>query len=391
MTLKRKTTDDEIKHLSAFARIGILGGTFDPVHYGHLSAAECIRVELNLGVTVFMPAGTPAFKSGREGSAEHRYVMTGLACAPNPHFYCSSAEISREGTTYTIDTIRMFKSKLPETSRLFFIIGADAFMSIEKWYDHETLMKTVSFAVAARPGTDTGKLKDFIGTVKKKYGAKVKLAKTPALDISSSDIRARAEKGQSIRYLLPDEVLEYIQKNNLYKPSKPINEIKQALKTNLSGKRYSHSLSVAEESKRLASIHGLDTEKAYLAGLLHDCARNLKDVRIMSHASVGAKVARNEYSVADEDILNAICYHTTGRPGMSLLEKIVFVADFIEPGRIEREISETARRYAEFDIDAAVIEVLDKKIGYSGNAAHPISNKARDYLIYNIYKNTEDY
>lgn len=365
--------------IEGYSRLGLMGGTFDPIHYGHLAAAECVRAELMLDIVVFMPAGIPAFKQGESTDGRHRYEMTNLACMPNKNFFCSQMEILREGTTYTVDTVRELKAAAG-SAKLFFIIGADAFANIEKWHDYKSLIKLTTFAVVNRPGAE----------LKKKHGIKAKYIEIPALDISSTEIRKRAAKGGSLRYLTPDSVAEYIKEHNLYKLPLSVKEIQTKLKRMIPGKRYNHSLSVAEEAKRLAILHGADSDKAYLAGLLHDCAKSPGGGDALTHGANGAKVTRAEFCITDEDLLNAIKYHTTGRPGMSLLEKIIFVADSIEPARAKYYDIKTAKINAEYDIDAAVIEVLARKIEGAGENAHPISIKAREFMVYHIYKNTTD-
>jgi nicotinate-nucleotide adenylyltransferase len=233
----------------------------------------------------------------------------------------------------------------------------------------------------------------------------------PELDISSSVIRQRAAKGQTIRYLTPDAVADYIEAHGLYSPVSHISakEIKNRLKRSLPEKRYSHTLSVADEARRLAAIHGANGDKAYLAGLLHDAAKGLSDAKLLEkavkygialdpytrahpgiiHGMVAAETAKADYGVSDEDVLNAVRYHTTGRPGMSLLEKIVFTADYIEPGRAAHSGLVQARECADHDLDAAVICALTATIERFGAGLHPISRQARDYLIYHFDK--EDY
>jgi len=389
-----------------------MGGTFDPIHYGHLAAAEHVRDELGLDTVLFIPSGTPAFKEKQKASAApHRFAMTALAIGDNARFHISGIEMERKGKSYTVDTLREIASKLPPKTKLYFIIGADAFMHINKWKQRDELFKLTHFAVTSRPGTCARDAQVMAKHLKEESKARIKMLEIPGLDISSSDIRNRVAYGWSIRYLVPGPVAAYIKEHKLYLREIPVKDIKMELEKRLSKKRYAHALSVAEEAKRLAGIHGADADRAYLAGLLHDAAKGMDDADLLKtaelfkipldgymletpglvHSHVGAGIAAVKYNVADADVLNAIKYHTTGRPAMSLLEKIVFTADFTEPSRSALEGVKAAREYAEYDIDAAVIEALDRKMRAAGDAAHPLSRDAREYMTYHLHPDTEDY
>jgi nicotinate-nucleotide adenylyltransferase len=400
----------DISRLKDAKSIGLIGGAFDPIHYGHLAMAERVRVLLSLDAVVFQPSGIPPFKRQEASKAEARLAMTRLACADNPHFHVSEAEILREGTSYTIDTLRLFASALPK-AKTTLVLGADAFMGVLKWHKYRELLALAKFTVAARPGTDNEKLREFSLHLKKKYGAKVKLVPIPLLDISSTEIRALCARGESVKYLLPDSVSGYIKENALYSRRLSVEEMKKTLKDILPERRFAHSLSTAETAVNLARIHGADEEKAYIAGLLHDCARvthvsgermvkmaksrglhldeHQKKSPVLIHAPLGAIFAKADFFVTDDDILNAIKHHTTGRPGMNLLEKIVFTADHTEPLRGNDEHLEAARTCAKFDLNAAVLDILCKKLEHH-DTAHPDGIKAREYILNNLLHENDD-
>lgn len=190
-------------------RIGVMGGTFDPVHHGHLVAASEAAAEFRLTRVVFVPTGQPVFKRGQTVSpAEHRYLMTVIATASNPRFTVSRADIDRDVPTYTIDTLRDLGSEYPG-AELFFITGADAMGEILAWKDATALFELAHFVGVTRPGHTLHAR----GLPK----GDVSLLEVPALAISSTDIRRRAAAGSPIWYLVPDGVVQYIAKYGLYR------------------------------------------------------------------------------------------------------------------------------------------------------------------------------
>ncbi|WP_306792813.1 nicotinate-nucleotide adenylyltransferase [Collinsella ureilytica] len=197
-------------------RLGIMGGTFDPIHYGHLVTAEEARDALDLDLVVFMPAGSPAFKAPeRVTSAEDRYAMTLLATSANPAFDASRFEIERAGTTYTVDTLRALRAHYPSNVKLFFITGADAILEILSWRDAHALASLTTFIAATRPGYDMARAAEVVQS--SGIGFDVRYIEIPALSISSTDIRRRVAEGKSIRYLTATSVIGFIKKNGLYR------------------------------------------------------------------------------------------------------------------------------------------------------------------------------
>ena len=197
-------------------KIAIMGGTFDPIHYGHLVTAEAVMHEYQIDKILFIPSGQPPHKSGNQvTSAEQRYLMTLLATETNPRFFTSRIEIDREGYTYTIDTIRELKTIYPE-SEIYFITGADAFSQILTWKNPELLLSSCHFVVATRPGYSRTKSAPQIEAIMKEHADTLHYLEVPALAISSSEIRKRVQEGRPIKYLLPETVENYIAKHNLY-------------------------------------------------------------------------------------------------------------------------------------------------------------------------------
>ncbi|MBE5024721.1 nicotinate-nucleotide adenylyltransferase [Olsenella sp. DSM 107455] len=196
-------------------RLGIMGGTFDPIHNGHLVAAEQAFDDLRLDLVVFMPAGRPAFKlDKRVTSGEERFAMTLLATADNPHFVASRFEIDREGVTYTADTLRLLRELYPDNVEFYFITGADAITEIVSWRDAADIARLAHLVAATRPGYDLDRAWDAIAASGLEFD--VTYLSVPALAISSSYLRERVEAGQSLRYLTPDQVTGYLHKHGLY-------------------------------------------------------------------------------------------------------------------------------------------------------------------------------
>jgi len=191
-------------------RIGIMGGTFDPIHHGHLVAASEVRSRYGLDLVLFVPTGQPWQKERREVSpAEDRYLMTVIATAANPDFAVSRSDIDRPGPTYTVDTLRALRAAFGADTQLFFITGADALTQILTWHDVDALFDLAHFIGCTRPGHS-------LSAVGLPEG-RVTLLEIPALSISSTDCRERVAAGEPIWYLVPDGVVQYVAKRGLYR------------------------------------------------------------------------------------------------------------------------------------------------------------------------------
>jgi nicotinate-nucleotide adenylyltransferase len=188
-------------------RIGVMGGTFDPIHHGHLAAASEVQSKFDLDEVVFVPTGHPWMKSA-VSQAEHRYLMTAIATASNPRFTVSRVDIDREGPTYTIDTLRDLRKQRPDAD-LFFISGADAVAQILDWKDNGELWSLAHFVAVSRPGHAL--------SIRGLPEQGVSSLEVPALAISSTDCRQRVDRGFPVWYLVPDGVVQYISKHHLYR------------------------------------------------------------------------------------------------------------------------------------------------------------------------------
>lgn len=194
-----------------------MGGTFNPIHYGHLILCEYIREDLNLDKIIFIPTGNPPHKkSSSLPSGAVRKEMTLIGTKSNPYFQVSSIETDRKGISYTIDTLREIKEIYPQ-DEIYFIIGADSLFDLQKWKDYKEIIKTASIIVVNRPGFDNSLIEDKIKEYIELYGGNIVSIDSPLINISSTDIRNRVKSGKSIKYLLPEEIEDYIQSKDLYK------------------------------------------------------------------------------------------------------------------------------------------------------------------------------
>ena len=198
--------------------IAIMGGTFDPIHYGHLVTAEAVKCKYNIDKILFIPSGKPPHKDNNKIlNQEDRYMMSSLATNSNENFYVSRMEIDRVGVSYTIDTINELYEIYGNNAKIYFITGADAFNEIvTTWKNAEQLFEKCTFIAATRPEYNKDELLESMNKIKKMYQANFHFIEVPALSISSTDIRNRVKNGKPIKYLVPETVENYIYKCNIY-------------------------------------------------------------------------------------------------------------------------------------------------------------------------------
>lgn len=203
-------TEDNARDL----RVAVMGGTFDPIHHGHLFAAEEVAARFGLPQVLFMPCRQPPHKDPAEVSPpDVRYEMTALAVADNPRFCASRLELQREGPSYTIDTLRALRRQMGPALEIFFITGADAVLEIMTWREAEAVLAECRLVAIHRPGYDLARIEQVLGPER---AAKIEPLALRTLDISSTDIRRRVAEGRSVRYLVPEAVREYIEARGLY-------------------------------------------------------------------------------------------------------------------------------------------------------------------------------
>ena len=198
-----------------YKKIGIMGGTFDPVHMGHLVVANEVLNIYSLDEIIFIPAGNPPHKRGTIASSRDRYLMTEMATLSNGKFKVSDIEVKKEEKSYTLKTIQELKKIYPD-AEFYFITGTDAVIELPSWHQPEELLKMCRFVAVSRPGISMGEVREKISEINNMYNSNIELFQAPMLQISSTDIRQRFKMGKSAKYLLPESVEQYIIKNNLY-------------------------------------------------------------------------------------------------------------------------------------------------------------------------------
>ncbi|HHY09969.1 MAG TPA: nicotinate-nucleotide adenylyltransferase [Firmicutes bacterium] len=203
-------------------RVGVMGGTFDPIHYGHLVTAEGARCEYDLDHVLFLPSRPPHKDLKKVTCAEHRYMMTVLATLTNPYFEVSRIDIDRKGASYTVDTLQILREKYGTETELFFITGADAVFEIIDWKDSEQLLKLAHFIAASRPGFSFEELPAESRAWINAHEDRFHILQIPAMAISSTSIRERVRAGLSVRYLVPEQVDYYIRRHLLYGQSRTL-------------------------------------------------------------------------------------------------------------------------------------------------------------------------
>lgn len=216
-TAEKKNAEklERFENSSKKIRLGILGGTFDPIHYAHLATAEFIRDKYKLDKIIFIPSGNPPHKTSIVTDKIDRYNMVLLATESNKDFFVSDIEIKKEQRSYTVDTLEMLRQCYKE-AELYFITGADAICSIEEWKDVKRNFELATFIAATRPGISLLRAQETIEKLIKKYDADIISVYVPSLDISSTYIRDQLEDGKSVRYLMPDSVEKYLYDKKIY-------------------------------------------------------------------------------------------------------------------------------------------------------------------------------
>lgn len=401
-------------------RIGILGGTFNPVHFGHIRMAKRAARAFSLDLCLLMVANTPPHKSVAHAvSPELRFDMTSAALDElglSPRIAASDLEIKNGGVSYTVNTLRQLKDIYPG-SDLFLIVGADMLLDLPNWREPEEIFKLADIIAVKRrgvqiPGESSAandsreagrRLRTAADELRSRFGARVTAADFPTPDISSHMIRERVLSARPIVDYTTFSVERMVYENALYQPE-PVANIIADLKKRLNRKRFCHSVSAMREAVSLAELFHVDPDKCRLGALLHDCAKisgasyiELAEERGIEideyervapsilHAKLGAYEARHRYGIDDPDVLLAIESHTVCRREMTDVEKIVYIADKIEALRDYPGV-EGLRGAARRDLNEGLLACMDFNINYLNehNAfMHPGILDAREYLLKN--------
>lgn len=392
-------------------KLGIYGGTFNPPHLGHLAAAQFALDALNLDRLEFVPAAAPPHKTLPEGgpSAEQRLEMVELAAdgllLPKK-VSVSGMELHRPGKSYTADTLEQLQAADPE-AELWLLMGTDMFLTLQNWREPEVITRLAGICTFARTQSDSGELLETQARyLQETFGARTCVLQLPHIvDVSSTQLRELLTQGKGQAYLSP-AVYGYIIRQGLYGvhydlKQLPDRELRACSYSMIRAKRIAHVQGTEEEAVRLAQRWGADEEKARRGAILHDCTKYLtmeeqlqlcrkygivlddleqQAVKLL-HAKTGACVARDVYGVSD-DVYEAIFWHTTGKADMTLLEKILYIADYMEPNRDFPGV-ERLRTLAYQDLDQAVLagcEMSIQEMKDRGLPVHPNTVRAREWL-----------
>jgi len=393
-------------------KIGIYGGTFSPPHLGHMAAARFAIEALHLDQLLFVPASTPPHKTLPLASpaAEHRLAMVELA-ADNMllpgQVSVSGIELARQGKSYTVDTLRQLREQYPE-DELWLLMGTDMFLTLQNWYQPAEILRIAHVAAFARTQSDSGELLEIQAKhLRDAYGATVCTVELPhIIEVSSTAVREHLGEEAYRKYLCP-AVYGYILMHGLYGTHADLKHLSdQDLRccsySMIRAKRVRHVQGTEQEAERLALRWGADPVKARRAGILHDCTKylemeeqralcdkygveldELEQVAVkLLHSKTGAWIARDVFGECD-DVFSAIYWHTTGKADMSLLEKILYIADYMEPNRDFPGV-DRLRKLAYEDLDAAVLAGCEMSIQEMADRRLPVHRNtiaARDWLL----------
>lgn len=360
-------------------KIGIYGGSFNPPHLGHMAAARAAMTALGLDRLLIVPACDPPHKALPAGSAppEQRLEMAGIMADLLPGAECWDAEIARKGTSYSVDTLEEARRLWPE-AELWLLMGTDMFLSFQTWQRPERVTELAGICAFGRERGDGEKLfaaqREYLS---RRYGARIATVSIPDLvEVSSTQIRERLAQGDWS--CLAPSVYGYILRQGLYGTSADlarltVQELRCVSYSMVKAKRLPHIRGTEETAVELALRWGADPEKLRRAAILHDCTKYKspeehlaicdrygvaldemeRGAEKLLHAKSGAALAKYVFG-QDDEVFTAILYHTTGRGNMTLAEKILYLADYIEPCRNFAEVGEM-RRLARTDLDKAVL------------------------------------
>jgi nicotinate-nucleotide adenylyltransferase len=389
-------------HPGQALRIGIYGGSFNPPHIGHAAFAAAAYGQLKLDRLYIVPAGKPPHKALPEGSPDGaaRVELARLAFGGVPRAEISDFETGREHESYTVDTVRRYAEMYPDAA-IYLITGADMFVTLPEWKSAGAILREVIPAVGARgSGGDARAIRETADAVRRQYGVISEVITFEPVEISSSYLRSALADGGGREYL-DERVYARIIKDRLYGARPDIGWLRERAREMLDEERIPHVEGCESEAAKLARRWGADARSAREAAILHDITKRLDpdgqallcrrygiapdDIEAanprMLHAKTGAAVARDEFGARD-DVYGAIMWHTTGRADMSLLEKIIYIADYIEPTR-DIDNVDRLRELAYADLDAAVaygLELSIQDLATRGMTAHPNSLEALQFL-----------
>lgn len=377
-------------------KIGILGGTFDPVHNEHISLAESAINELGLDILYVIPTYIPPHKQNKKITAfEHRIQMLRLAFN-NPKIIISDYEGAMGGASYTYLTVEHFKQP---NATLYFIVGADMLVDFKSWRFPERILQSCQLAVFLRKGFEFS-LNDEITYFKNNYGKSFTLLNYVGENLSATKIRVYSALGVPTDNLISPKVKEYISDNRLY-----YSQYKQLIDYVIKVEKPSrvvHTANVIICALSRAKELALDEDKVFLACLLHDVAKYQDETAYpncaipndvpapVRHAFLGAYIAETVLGVTDKEIIDAIRYHTSGKANMGSLAKLVFTADMVEEGRTYPEAKHLQHYFATHDFESAFKECLSQELQHLLKKLDEKSIYKETLNCYNYYINEKE-
>jgi len=338
-------------------KIGVYGGSFNPIHLGHLRAAEEVARQFQLDRVLLIPTNIAPHKDkdGYEVTAQQRLDMVQLAVSDHPQLEACDLELKREGKSYTVDTLTQLKAMFPE-DELYLMMGTDMFLSLHNWYRPDEICRLASIICAGRDGTEARKLQEQAENLRSSLNAEVFLADNRVLQMSSTMVRRMVFFDCAQAYL-PGKVYDYIRRNRLYHAGANLRylgfeELKRLSLSLHKPSRVAHVIGCCETAQKLAACWGENVALAARAGILHDVTKALdaaEQLRLcekygiilddfviehhkLLHSKTAAAVAEHIFG-ENQTVVNAIYWHTTGRAKMTTMEKILYIADYAEPNR----------------------------------------------------------
>ena len=386
-------------------RIGIYGGTYSPPHIGHLRAAEYAIEALKLDRLLLIPTGVSPHKQMSAGAtSEDRLQMLRLSAAGIDKAEVSDIELKREGRSYTVDTLGTIRAENPG-AELVLLMGTDMFTSFMTWREPESIMKLATLAVFCRGEKGEVAKIEAQKISLESLGARIELVENPVTAISSTDLRRMLVFGCADPFLMPG-VGDYIREHGLYGTGKDrknlsLEELEAEVVSLLNPNRVAHVLGCRDCAVELARLYGENEADAARAGLLHDITKAIDGPLQLTlcaeygivldtfsrsfpktlHALTGSLVAQRIFG-ENEHVVGAICHHTTGRANMTLLEKIIYIADYVERNRDFPGVEEM-RAMAYTDLDRAVLMGLESAVAHvkrQGQGLAPATLEALEYL-----------
>ncbi len=371
-------------------KIGLYGGTFNPPHKEHINIAKNVLKELDLDLLIIMPSFISPHKIGSEvANSQARLDMLNLAFKGESKIVVSDYEICKKSVSYTYLTVEYYKN-LYKNSQLYLIVGSDMLENFPLWKNPELIANSVNMVLVERifDNIDTNKI---ISTYKNLFNKEVFVTKYAGQNASSTSIRIKAKLDLDFSSETTQEIYNYIVENNVYKKDKYYDFVCKKLPK----KRREHTYGVILTAISLAKKLGVDSEKCCLSALLHDVAKyedynNYKNFKVDSdvpnsviHQFLGEHIIKEELGIADNDVLNAVKYHTTARANMSQIEKIIYVADLIEQGRNYDGV-DLLRQAVFNDFDNGFILCIKEVYSHLQKSQNPIyylTKQAYDYYV----------